>query len=155
MKSCKKQCFTSVVLLTLLAGCSSTSNLSESSMQNASQAERLGTRWGDEVNSLVTSVDLRRTSEKPIEQMHLYYADKNYSGRAINSMSLVAGKIDFSVATDRGNLSLYRDNGHYYVQGHAGQAKHASNGGTRAAMQHRASESKALYLRALGSNAQH
>ncbi|WP_218689318.1 hypothetical protein [Psychrobacter sp. BF1] len=122
MKLYKGQCFTGVVLLALLAGCSSTAPISESSMQTASKSERLGTQWGDEVNSPVTSVNLRRTGERPIEQMQLYYADKNYSGRAINSMSLVAGKIDFSVATDRGNLSLYRDNGHYYVQGHAGQA---------------------------------
>ena len=56
MKLYKGQCFTGVVLLALLAGCSSTAPISESSMQTASKSERLGTQWGDEVNSPVTSV---------------------------------------------------------------------------------------------------
>ena len=121
-----------VGFVALLAGCSSNPNVSnearspskpmqEQSMQDATESERLGTQWGDDVNSQVTQVDLRRTSREPIEQMQVSYADKNYTGRALNSMSLVAGKVDFAVATDRGNLPLFRDNSNYYLQGQSGQ----------------------------------
>ena len=94
----------------------------EASIQEADESERLGTKWGDEVNSQVTSVDLRRTSKEPIEQIQINYADKNYQGRALNSRSLVTGKIDFSVAADSGQLPLYRDEGNYYLQGKSGEA---------------------------------
>lgn len=122
MKFYNKQPLVIVGLVALLTGCATAPPMSDSSVQRASQAQRLGTQWGDEVNSQVRSVDLRRTSNQPIEQMQVYYADKNYTGRALNSMSLVAGKVDFSVAADRGRLSLYRDSGNYYVRGRAGQA---------------------------------
>ncbi len=97
-------------------------NVQAESMQDAVQSERLGTKWGDEVNSQVTSVDLRRVSDEPIEQMQVYYADKRYTGRTLNSRSLVAGKVDFSVATDNGKIPLFRDGSNYYLQGQAGQA---------------------------------
>lgn len=97
-------------------------SMQEKSTQDTSESERLGTQWGDEVDSRVTVVDLRRVSDQPIEEMQVSYADKTYKGRALNSMSLVAGKIDFSVTTDDGNLSIYRDASNYYLQGKAGQA---------------------------------
>lgn len=134
MKLYKNQLFIAVGTLALLAGCSTNTSMQDKSPQTASntmqkesvqdavQSERLGTQWGDDVNSRVTTVDLRRTSNNPIEQMQVYYADKNYTGRALNSMSLVAGKVDFSMASDKGKLSLYRDSGNYYVRGQAGQA---------------------------------
>ena len=101
---------------------SNADSMQEKSTQDATESERLGTQWGDEVDSPVTVIDLRRVSEEPIEEMQVTYADKTYQGRALNSMSLVAGKIDFSVATDNGNLSIYRDASNYYLQGKAGQA---------------------------------
>lgn len=98
------------------------SEMQADATQDASESERLGTKWGDDVDSQVTTVDLRRVNEEPIEQMQISYADKNYQGRALNSRSLVAGKIDFSVATDTGALPLYRDAGNYYLQGKSGEA---------------------------------
>ena len=135
MTSYQAQSCAAVLVLALLTGCSSGSNIQEQSSstiqtesiaerstQDAAESERLGTKWGDDVNSEVTTVDLRRTSSDPIEQMQVRYADKAYDGRAVNSMSLLAGKVDFSMETDTGALSLYRDSGNYYVQGQAGQA---------------------------------
>ena len=98
------------------------SNRQETSVQDATESERLGTQWGDDVDSEVTTVDLERVSDEPLEQIQVRYADKAYSGRAVNSMSLLAGKVEFSAATDTGKLSLYRDAGNYYLQGKAGQA---------------------------------
>lgn len=95
----------------------------QSKNQTARGSERLGTQWGDEVNSYVTKVDLRRTSSTPIAETSLRYADKHYSGRTINTISLAAGKVEFSVETDRGNkLPLFRDGSQYYLKGQAGQA---------------------------------
>jgi hypothetical protein len=90
-------------------------NVQEESMQDAAESERLGTQWGDDVDSQVTTVNLRRTSSEPIDQMQVYYADRAYTGRTLNSRSLVAGKVDFSVATDKGKLPLFRDNSNYYL----------------------------------------
>ena len=117
-----KQSGAAVLLLTLLAGCSSGTDMQAPSVQDTAESERLGTKWGDDVNSQVTTVDLHRVTEEPIEQMQVNYADKSYQGRALNSRSLVAGKIDFSVATDMGALPLYRDAGNYYLQGQSGEA---------------------------------
>ena len=132
-----------ILLLALLTGCSSGPSMQEpytstvqqdksiqaeselsdmAATQDAAESERLGTKWGDDVNSEVTTVDLRRTSSEPIEQMQVRYADKSYNGRAVNSMSLMAGKVDFSMETDTDTLSIYRDSGNYYVQGQAGEA---------------------------------
>ena len=44
--------------------------------QSASAGERLGTQWGDEMTSRVTTVDLRRVSDMPIAQTSIRYADK-------------------------------------------------------------------------------
>ena len=139
----KKQSGAAILLLALLAGCSSsptmqkeTADVAQStqtqskqadsiqaeSVQNAAESERLGTQWGDDVDSVVTTVDLTRVSEEPIAQMQVSYADKSYKGRAVNSMSLLAGKVEFSAATDSGKLPLYRDGSNYYLQGKAGQA---------------------------------
>ena len=139
----KKQSGAAILLLALLAGCSSSPTMRQEtrdvaqstqaqskqadsiqaeSVQNAAESERLGTQWGDDVDSRVTTVNLSRVSEEPIAQMQVSYADKNYKGRAVNSMSLLAGKVEFSAATDNGKLSLYRDGSNYYLQGKAGQA---------------------------------
>jgi hypothetical protein len=126
----KRKSITALLLLILLTGCSpspnvqneSSSSIQTESIQDVAESERLGTQWGDEVDSEVTTVDLRRISGEPLDQLQVSYADKSYKGRAINSISLLAGKIEFSVATDDGQLPLYRDAGNYYLQGRAGQA---------------------------------
>ena len=98
-------------------------NASAQRAQSASAGERLGTQWGDEMTSRVTTVDLRRVSAVPLAQTSVRYADKAYSGRSINNISLAAGKIAFSVENDRGRgLDMYRDGSQYYLKGEAGQA---------------------------------
>ncbi|SNU80597.1 hypothetical protein [Neisseria zoodegmatis] len=97
----------------------------ESAATNRSvrSSERLGTQWGDEVSSYVTQVDLRRTSETPIAETAVRYADKHYRGRGINEISLAAGKIGFFVESDsRRRLPIFRTEGQYFLQGKAGQA---------------------------------
>lgn len=128
-----KRLFGTVISLALLAGCSQPDSRYEinpsvetsapgATEQVAAESERLGTQWGDEVTSQVRKVDLRRVSSEPMDNVQVNYADKYYSGRALNSISLIAGKVDFAVQSDRSRLPIYRDAGNYYLQGRAGQA---------------------------------
>jgi hypothetical protein len=85
--------------------------------------EKLGTKWGDEIDSHVTQVDLKRKSYTPVDETLVRYADKNYQGKVINSISIAAGKISFSVVDDQGNrIALYRVGQNYYLAGRQGQS---------------------------------
>ncbi len=111
-----------LAMVLLLGACTApTADNVKADIQTATASERLGTQWGDEVDSKVTSVNLRRTTKEPIDSTRLLYANKNYRGRKINTMSLVAGRIAFSVQTDNAKLPIYRDAGNYYLKGKAGQ----------------------------------
>lgn len=95
----------------------------EAANNNVAADEKLGTKWGDEIDSHVTEVDLKRKSSSPIAESIVQYADKNYKGKSINSISLVAGNIDFSVIDDQGNkLPMYRVGKSYYLAGREGQS---------------------------------
>ncbi len=88
-----------------------------------SSEERLGTSWGDDIQSQVTEVDLRRLSNKPVAEVLLRYANKDFQGRAVNSIALNAGKISLSVVDDRGHgLALYRADQQYFLAGKNGQS---------------------------------
>ena len=92
-------------------------------LQSVRAEERLGTRWGDEVQSNVRRVDLRRVSQEPLAQNVLHYSSKDYRGRSVNSISLAAGRVELSVRDDgRRELPIFRDNGRYYLRGTDGQA---------------------------------
>ena len=94
-----------------------------SNQNRVKSEERLGTKWGDDVSSYVTQVDLKRLSSSPIDETQIRYASKQFSGRSINSISLAAGKVSFSVVDDRGRiLPLYRDGERYYLSARDGQS---------------------------------
>lgn len=94
-----------------------------STQNNVRSDERLGTKWGDDLSSYVTQVDLKRLSSSPIDETQIRYASKQFSGRGINSISLASGKISFSVVDDRGRiLPLYRDGQNYYLSANDGQS---------------------------------
>lgn len=110
---------------------SSNSNTQTTSADAATEAanndvasdEKLGTKWGDEIDSHVTEVDLKRKSSDPIAESIVQYADKNYQGKSVNSISLAAGKIEFSVIDDQGNkLPIYRVGQSYYLEGREGRS---------------------------------
>ncbi|MFW2077151.1 hypothetical protein ACG94X_05350 [Acinetobacter sp. ULE_I010] len=103
---------------------SSKTSASAAATQNRVQAnERLGTKWGDDVSSHVTQIDLKRLSHSPVDESQIRYASKQFSGRSINSISLAAGKISFSIIDDRGRiLPLYREGQNYYLSAQDGQS---------------------------------
>lgn len=95
----------------------------ESENNNVAADEKLGTKWGDEIDSNVTEVDLKRKADSPIAESIVQYADKNYKGKSVHSIALAAGNINFSVVDDHGNpLPLYRVGKNYYLSGKEGQS---------------------------------
>ncbi|MFW1735840.1 hypothetical protein ACG94V_06640 [Acinetobacter sp. ULE_I001] len=85
--------------------------------------EKLGTKWGDEIDSHVTEVQLKRKSDSPLAETIVQYADKSYKGKTVNSISIAEGKVSFSVVDDRGNrIPMYRVGQSYYLSGREGQS---------------------------------
>ena len=120
-----------VLLAAVLAACSQSHQTVEAPAatnsavpsQSAQAAEKLGTGWGDEVESPVHSVDLRRVSQEPLAQSVLNYSSKDYRGRSVNSIALASGKVELSVRGDDGSLlPIFRDKGNYYLRGTDGQS---------------------------------
>ncbi|MFW2174744.1 hypothetical protein ACG95N_14615 [Acinetobacter guillouiae] len=130
--------FLCLLLCIFLAACSKKSDESASQSQTeatsadaAAEAannqvaadEKLGTKWGDEIDSHVTEVQLKRKSDSPLAETIVQYADKNYKGKTVNSISIAAGKVSFSVVDDRGNrIPIYRVGQSYYLSGREGQS---------------------------------
>ncbi|BAP35856.1 hypothetical protein AS4_09160 [Acinetobacter guillouiae] len=130
--------FLCLLLCIFLAACSKKSDESASQSQTeatsadaAAEAannqvaadEKLGTKWGDEIDSHVTEVQLKRKSDSPLAETIVQYADKNYKGKTVNSISIAAGKVSFSVVDDRGNrIPMYRVGQSYYLSGREGQS---------------------------------
>lgn len=91
--------------------------------QDVKQAERLGTKWGDDISSQIREVYISRVSNQPIAEASVRYANKDYNGRAVNSISLAAGKISFALVDDQSNpLPIYRVGQEYYLAGKPGQS---------------------------------
>ncbi|MDM1756380.1 MULTISPECIES: hypothetical protein [unclassified Acinetobacter] len=85
--------------------------------------EKLGTKWGDEIDSSVTEVDLKRKSDSPIAETLVRYADKQYQGKPIQGISIAGGKISLTIIDDRGeNIPLYRVGSNYFLAGREGQS---------------------------------
>ena len=129
--------FLCLLLCIFLAACSKKSDESasqsktEATSADAAEAannqvaadEKLGTKWGDEIDSHVTEVQLKRKSDSPLAETIVQYADKNYKGKTVNSISIAAGKVSFSVVDDRGNrIPMYRVGQSYYLSGREGQS---------------------------------
>lgn len=130
--------FLCLLLCIFLAACSKKSDESASQSQTEATSadaaaevannqvaadEKLGTKWGDEIDSHVTKVQLKRKSDSPLAETIVQYADKNYKGKTINSISIAAGKVSFSVVDDRGNrIPMYRVGQSYYLSGREGQS---------------------------------
>lgn len=85
-------------------------------------SERLGTKWGDDISSYVTQSNLKRLSTQPVSEVVVRYANKRFEGSKINSISLAAGKVSFSITDDAGRaLPLYREGNTYYLPALDGQ----------------------------------
>ncbi len=114
---------------TELAGSSSVGDenakSSESSRQRipaAQKDERLGTQWGEGIGSRVTSVDLRRLSNTPVEVSQIFYAATQKSGRSVNEAMIANGRVGVSVLNERGGKWVMTQDGkQLYLKGKKGE----------------------------------
>ncbi|MEF9994463.1 MAG: hypothetical protein RSA22_08185 [Acinetobacter sp.] len=114
----------SFILCLFLAACSKKeSEIATEQNAQVSADEKLGTKWGDEVTSHVTEVNIKRLSDQPIAESQVRYANKQYQGKTVNSISLAAGKISFSIVDDvDAVLPLFREGQSYFLAGQDGQS---------------------------------
>ena len=95
------------------------------STESAAAAEvedkRLGTAWGDEINSKIKFENLERVSDV-VASVNVFYSGQA-DGKKVNSISLLAGQVQFSVIDDNGrSLPTYRKGNDYQIQGKEGQS---------------------------------
>ena len=85
-------------------------------------SSRLGTQWGEGINSNVTTVDLRRISNTPVDVTQINYAASRQSGRTVNEAMIANGRIGVAVLNDRnGKWPLTRNGDQYYLRGTKGE----------------------------------
>nr|WP_174506585.1 hypothetical protein [Acinetobacter sp. Marseille-Q1620] len=101
----------------------SSTDIAESNNSQISENEKMGTKWGDEINSRVKEVDIKRISNLPIAETQIRYADKKFSGKEINNISIGAGKLNLSIIDDDDHiLPIFRDGQNYYLEAKEGQS---------------------------------
>ncbi|MEB3754488.1 hypothetical protein I2F62_09100 [Acinetobacter sp. MD2(2019)] len=94
----------------------------ERANNNIQTDERLGTKWGNEVSSNITQVDLDRVSDRPLDQQQIRYAAKQFKGQRVFEVPMASGDIRFSVRDDENKpLPIYRTGSSYFVQAEEGQ----------------------------------
>lgn len=85
--------------------------------------EKLGTKWGDEIDDSVTSIEAKRLSDEPIGEIAISYAGKEFQGSAVKSISLLTGQVQLSILDDQYNpLPAYRLDGNYYLKAKENQS---------------------------------
>ncbi|WP_434778337.1 hypothetical protein [Neisseria sp. Ec49-e6-T10] len=68
---------------------------------NLNAQERLGTQWGEGIESKVSTVDLKRLSSQPVDVSMIYYSAGNAKGTPIKEMMIANGKIGVSILNER------------------------------------------------------
>ena len=102
----------------VVAGCAQQPMMSE----NGTDSARLGTQWGEGIESRLQTVDLRRVSSEPLFQHTLSYSEASGEGRAVREIMLAKGRIGLTVLRD-GNepWSIYLDGASGHLQGKKGE----------------------------------
>ncbi len=105
------------------AGLDNSVTTDEKSYQSAAKSsERLGTQWGVGIDSSVTTVDLRRVSNNPVEMMQINYSAARQSGRQVKEAMFANGRIGVSVLNDRNSKWSMTQNGkNFYLKGAKGE----------------------------------
>ena len=88
----------------------------------AKSSERLGTQWGEGIDSNVTTVDLRRVSSNPVEMMQINYSAARQTGRQVQEAMIANGRIGVAVLNDRnGKWSMTQNGKNFYLKGVKGE----------------------------------
>ncbi len=113
--------------LLVTAGCTSyprhSQDLSKEVSESSSSAKKLGTKWGEDVNSSVETVPATRLTSSPYGTTAIYYRGERIPSH-VNKLSAVSlSPIEVKVMDDNGRtLPMYRNNqGRYILPAQEGQ----------------------------------
>lgn len=111
-----------------LAGCapSATAPSAESAESAAAAAPmrsaRLGTQWGEGVESRVSTLSLRRSSAQPLAVQEIRYSAARPAGEQLRELPLAGGRVGLRVLRGDGGLwPLRRAGGMVHLQGRKGE----------------------------------
>ena len=94
----------------------------DAKMETQANSSRLGTQWGEGINSSVTTIDLRRISNTPIDVVQINYAASRQSGSTVNEAMIANGRVGVTILNDRnGKWPLTRNGNQFYLRGVKGQ----------------------------------
>ncbi|MBN4866579.1 MULTISPECIES: hypothetical protein [Providencia] len=88
-----------------------------------SSAKKLGTKWGEDVNSAVTTVNATRLTNTPFDTAAIYYRGERVPNH-LQTMSYIAlSPVEIQVTDERGRkMPMYRNNqGQYILPAQEGQ----------------------------------
>lgn len=87
-----------------------------------SESTRLGTQWGEGLESRVSGVDLTRSSEKPLAVNTLRYSAASGRGERIRELLTANGRVGIRVLKDNGAVwPIYRVNDITRLEGEDGE----------------------------------
>lgn len=109
--------------LLITAGCANHATTSSQEYREtadaSSSAKKLGTKWGEDVNSAVTKVNASRLTNTPFDTATIYYRGETVP-KHIQTMNYIAlSPVEIKVTDQRGrSMPIYRNNQgqHVYLQ---------------------------------------
>ena len=113
--------------LLITAGCTNYSAINSQKYRETpdiqSSAKKLGTQWGEDVNSAVTTVNASRLTNSPFDTATIYYRGESIPSR-IQTMNYIAlSPLEIKVTEQRGyKMPIYRNHqGQYILPAKEGQ----------------------------------
>jgi len=90
--------------------------------EKRAESARLGTQWGEGIESRLQTVDLRRVSNEPAIVHTLPYSEASGKGNAVREIMLGKGRIGLTVLHDgHAPWSIYLDGANAHLQGKKGE----------------------------------
>lgn len=102
--------------------CSTTSPYYAEQTTDSQENTTLGTQWGENISSPVSTVDLKRVSQTPVDLIEIHYSTQGNSGRQIQNTMLANGRIRMSIIGESGKpLPITQFSQNLYLKGYDGQ----------------------------------
>lgn len=116
--------FHSLLLIFLLLGMllvGACGQVPMATQETAAPESRLGTQWGEGLDSRVTTVKLRRAAGKPVDVNVLAYSAAAGDGGRLREVLVANGRVGLRVLTENGaEWPIYRENGAARLVGESG-----------------------------------
>lgn len=105
----------------LLNACSAPGPISSAENVRA-ESTRLGTQWGEGLDSRVTTVHLKRAGNQPLAMNVLRYSAASHEGERLRELAIANGRVGIRVLRENGAAwPIYRTDGAEHLQGKSGE----------------------------------